>query len=62
MCTNEMGKGFWGAQGFNPWQFGIIYELMMGLNDPVRLNDGITLALPRSGELSGFCREYGLKV
>jgi len=42
MCIDEMGKGFRGGQGFNPWWFGIIYELMMGLNDQVGLNDGIT--------------------
>jgi len=51
-----------GAQSFNPWQFGIIYELNMGLNDQTRFNEGIILVLLRSGDLRWFCRRYGIKI
>lgn len=33
----------------------------MGVNDRAGINDEISLDLPCSGVLSGFCQEYGIK-
>ena len=61
MCTDEMGKDF-GGGGFNPWRFGVIYELNMGLNDQTGFNEGNILILLIIGELRGFCRGDRVKI